>query len=271
MAFQHLPIDPRVMSTYCSCRSEILGSLTATEVDGSGSFVAARFRVGANQFTKRDRGTPPHVWAYLLEGTGTKEPLEEDLLWDPGHEQRKSPFVSVVCVRLNLSPEQACWSVGTSPFLVATSPKAYLFIREIWVTASVDGKPDKQGRSPQRLVQWDSIELTFVHADGFREHMSAAALPRATIEVDARRSEGDSHGAAIGPGSRSQCAKFLLSEQTIVEVQVQAQVTLRANCIYEGRGDLLRDDLRGAIYIFTEPSKAAPQAQTPTGRAAPNA
>jgi hypothetical protein len=241
------------MGSYCSCRSEILGSIVSREVKAANVFLTAAFRVGSNQTSRRGRNPPTKLPGYQLEIPGGRRVPDGDgdLVWDPSHTEARSPFFSVACVRLNLSPKLACWSVGTNPFIVQPSPPKYLQISEIWFSAYVRGVKGA-AEQPTRLLQWDHIDLTLVRDDGNRESVSAVCLPRAAIPEESRKSAETRKKPTGKPAYRAQFARFKLNEDGVVEIQIQGQITLRANWIYNTRANLGPDDIGGAIHILTK-------------------
>ena len=209
------------------------------------SYLNAGFRVGQPQY-------------YLKKG---KADAAGEFTWDPSHDAPASPIHCTASVSLDVSPTQARWSVGTNQYLtIPGKPDEFDRIREIWVIASLG--PQKRARrksdnadppEPQRLVQWNNLELTFIDERGGQDRWSASCLPIIQSPRRLRRAATRPRKSQNQVASRGQYARFRVPEtEKIVEIQIRGQITLSGNLAYEQRAAMGRDDLCGNVIIFTD-------------------
>lgn len=207
-----------------------------------------------------DSAPGAHVTASLRVGENRDEPLalpeftvadsldratHGRLTWDPDHRRNgpQSRFFSVAAVRLDLKSDGECLlAVGTTPFVrFTTSP--YRWVERVQVAAAAGTL------SPQRLIQWDWIELDLCHADGYVETRQSSCLPRAATNLGIRRA---AQAGAARPQAARQYVQLTTGTNNVVDVKLRGQVTLRANDAPAGASPLGPEDLLGGILVFTD-------------------
>ena len=227
------------VSSMAHLRFELINGDTAP-----GAHVTASLRVGEN----RDE---PVVLPEFTIADARDRSEHGRLTWDADHRRNgpRSRFFSVAAVRLDVKSDGECHlSVGTGPFVrFNTSP--YRWVERVQVTAAAGTL------SPQRLIQWDWIELELCHADGHVETRQSSCLPRAATGSGARRSV---QAAAVPQQAARQYAELSTGSRGVVDLRLRGQVTLRANEAPAGASPLGPEDLLGGILVFTDaPSRSA--------------
>jgi hypothetical protein len=214
--------------------------------------IAATFRYGSNECDS-DTSDEFSV-ADERRGPG---PLGH-LTWDPAYKLRGGSFYSVALVRLEVSLQAYRWSVGTSDFIEVetedTDPALYCSISKVQIVAMTTGT------RPNRIVKWNSAEVTFIHKDGFFDTYQSHCLPRAD-NLQRRRTSTtsslkDSHAVF------AQYAEIAASTDDVTALRVVGQVTL---CATDPPGErrLEPDHLQGKILVYTlPPEPEAPSAMS---------
>lgn len=206
-----------------------------------GSQFAATFRVGTNSAA---RGSAPQ---YMLAEGEEGPKAEGRLVWDAGHSSAESPLASVAQVILDVTPEQVKWAVGTSDF-ISIKPAAnsrYRYIKKLEIAASTPS------REQDRLLQWDSIEVTFFcDGHGYFETFSSPCLPRVATAPRRPRRGAHAEEDAKNRGFQ-QLVEICPNDDNVTRVYVRGQVTLRANCSEAARSRVGPDDLQGKVLVFT--------------------
>ncbi|MDB5293199.1 MAG: hypothetical protein JWL69_4440 [Phycisphaerales bacterium] len=163
------------------------------------------------------------------------------LIWDPSYLSGNA-FFSVASVRLDVSSKGAQWAVGTNRF-IGCSCKPFDEIEKIQVVATAaNGIPD-------RLVQWDQLEVTFRHADGRSETHVSSCLPRVCTAQPPRRS---ARSKLVSSHDLQQFAEIVPTGGHVTAVQVRGVVTLKAGDDRNGVPKLRADDLQGKVLVFAK-------------------
>lgn len=207
-----------------------------------GAQVVASFQFGANGMPSRGEheymvfaGTPSHV----------RGRAAGHVIWDPSYTAQNggSTFFSVAPVRLQVSPKGARWSVGTNRF-IRCDCKGYEKIEKIQVVAGA------ASHKPDRLVQWDWLEVTLHHADGRSETHQSSCLPKASTAKPPRRSVRSKAGATHAP---QQIAEITPLSDSVTGVEVRGVITLKAGDPSNGTARLRPGELHGRVLVFTKP------------------
>jgi hypothetical protein len=187
---------------------------------------------------------------YAITNGGPQPLAQGRLTWDPTHVDGEADALhSVALVRFQLQPGLCRWSVGTSPFIECV-PGPYRAIEKLQIVAGV------RRVNAHRIVQWESAEITLHYADGRREEIPLAALPRAASGRATRRSvyvQEPAQGAGTGDNTMlHQYAEVSAISDAVVGVTVTGQVLLRANDSLAGAAVLQPDDLQGRVVVFAQ-------------------
>lgn len=221
------------VSSMAHLRFELINGDTAP-----GAHVTASLRVGEN-------GDEPLLLPEFSISDGLRRARHGRLTWDADHGRHgpESRFFSVAAVRLDVKSDGECLlAVGTSPFVrFTTSP--YRWVERVQVAAAAGTL------SPQRLVQWDWIELVLCHADGHAETRQSSCLPRAATGTGTRRAL---QAGAARPQVPRQYAELTTGSKDVVALKVRGQVTLRANDAQASASPLGREDLLAGILVYTD-------------------
>jgi hypothetical protein len=167
------------------------------------------------------------------------------LTWDADHRRNgpQSRFFSVAAVRLDVKANGECLlAVGTGPFVRFTTAP-YHWVERVQVAAAAGTL------SPQRLIQWDWMELDLCHADGHVETRQSSCLPRAATGLGLRRA---AQAGVAQPRAARQYVQLTTGTRNVVDVKLRGQVTLRANDSPSGASPLGPEDLLGGILVFTD-------------------
>lgn len=167
------------------------------------------------------------------------------LTWDPTYTGQTggSAVFSVAPVRLEVGPKRARWSVGTNPF-IRCACKGYQKVEKIQVVASAAGP------KPDRVVQWDWLEVTLHHANGRSETHQSTCLPKASTARPSRRSVGSK---AVATHARQQIAEIKPLGGDVTGVEVRGVITLKAGDARNGTTRLKPSELQGRVLVFTKP------------------
>lgn len=168
------------------------------------------------------------------------------VVWDPSYDGRNggSNLFSVAPVRLRVGSKAVQWSVGTNRF-IRCACKEYEKIEKIQVVAAADS------RAPDRLVQWDRLEVTFHHADGRRDTHHSDCLPKASTARPPRRAVGSKNKA----GQVLQQIAEITPSGHVTAVEVRGVITLRAGDPSNGTARLCPGELQGSVLVFTKPTR----------------
>jgi hypothetical protein len=229
------------VSSMAHLRFELINGDTAP-----GAHVQASLRVGEN-------GDGPPLLPEFSIADAHHQSRHGRLTWDADHRRNgpESRFFSVAAVRLDVKSDGECLlSVGTGPFVRFTTAP-YRWVERVQVAAAAGTL------SPQRLIQWDWIDLELRHADGYVETRQSSCLPRAATSLGLRRA---AQAGAARPQAARQYAQLTTGTRNVVDVKLRGQVTLRANDAAAGASPLGPEDLLGGILVFTD---------TPSRRSAP--
>ena len=233
------------VSSMAHLRFELINGDTAP-----GAHVTASLRVG-------DNGDDPQLSPeFSIDDAGARA-QHGRLTWDADHRRNgpQSRFFSVAAVRLDMKWDGQCLlSVGTGPFVhFTTSP--YRWIERVQIVAAA------RTLSPQRLIQWDWIELGLRRADGHVESRQSSCLPRAATSSAMRRA---AQAGEARPQVARQYAEYSTGSKDVVDLNLRGQVTLRANDAPSESSPLGPEDLVGGILVFTDvPSRrSAPPVAT---------
>lgn len=217
-----------------------MGHLRFELVNGDpspGPHVAASLRVG-------DNGDEPRLLPEFSITDARRRAEHGRLTWDADHRRNgaHSRFFSVAAVRLDVKSDGECLlSVGTSPFVRFTTAP-YRWVDKVQVAAAAGTL------SPQRVIQWDWIELELCHADGRVETRQSACLPRAVTGSGMRRAV---QAGTVPSQAARQFAELSTGSRDVVGLKLRGQVTLRANEAPSEASPLGREDLVGSILVFT--------------------
>lgn len=206
--------------------------------------VVASFQFGGNGMTSSGQheytvsAGPPRL---------TKGRAAGHVTWDPSctGQNGGSAFFSVAPVRLHVTPKAAQWSVGTNRF-IRCACKRYEKIEKIQVVAAA------ASRKPDRLVQWDWLEVTLHRGDGSSETHWSTCLPKASTARPPRRSVSSK---AKGTFIRQQIAEIKPLGGDVTGVEVRGVVTLKAGDSRNGTIRLRPDELQGRVLVFTKPTR----------------
>jgi hypothetical protein len=200
--------------------------------------VVASFQFGDNRVGAR--GSHEYMVSAGQPNQG-RATAKGHLIWDPGYLSGNA-FFSVASVRLDVSSKGAQWAVGTNRF-IGCSCMPFDKIDKIQVVATAaNGTPD-------RLVQWDQLEVTFRHADGRSETHVSSCLPRACTAQPPRRS---ARSKSASSHVLQQFAEIAPVGGHVTAVQVRGVVTLKAGDGRNGAAKLRADDLQGKVLVFTK-------------------
>jgi len=221
------------ISSMAHLRFELINGDTAP-----GAHVTASLRVG-------DNADDPQLLPEFSIDDARDRAQHGRLTWDADHRRNgpESRFFSVAAVRLEVKSDGECLlSVGTGPFVsLTTSP--YRWVERVQVAAAA------ATLSPQRLIQWDWIELELRHADGYVETRQSSCLPRAATGLGLRRA---AQAGAAGPQVARQYVQLTTGSKDVLDLKLRGQVTLRANDAPSGASPLGPEDLLGGILVFTD-------------------
>lgn len=221
------------VSSMAHLRFELINGDTAP-----GAHVTASLRVGEN-------GKEPLIRPEFSISDAQQRARHGRLTWDPDHcfNGPESRFFSVAAVRLDVKPDGQCLlSVGTSPFVRFTTTP-YRWVERVQVSAAAGTL------SPQRLIQWDWMEVELRHADGYVETRQSSCLPRAATSTGVRRAV---RAVAGLPQAARQYAELTTGSREVVALKFRGQVTLRANDAGADASPLGPDDLLGGILVYTD-------------------
>jgi hypothetical protein len=200
--------------------------------------VVASFQFGDNKGGARGSHEYMVSASQPYQGRG---PAKGHLIWDPGYLSGKA-FFSIAPVHLDVSSKGAQWAVGTNRF-IGCSCRPFDRIEKIQVVATAaNGTPD-------RLVQWDQLEVTFRHADGRSETHVSSCLPRACTAQPPRRSI---RSKSTSSHVLQQIAEIVPVGGHVTAIQVRGVVTLKVGDDRSGAVKLRADDLQGRVLVFTK-------------------
>jgi hypothetical protein len=200
--------------------------------------VQALFRFGSNSIKGKSE-------EYSLQsGAHAPSAPRGHLTWDSAYGLRGRNFHSVAVVRLEMDRETCRFSVGTTDFIKA-APALYSTISKVQIVAGVTSA------RLNRMVRWDSAEVTFIHEDGFFDTYASPCLPRADNSPRRRATVTQSHRDRQ-ESLVQQYAEINASTDNVVAVRLLGQVTLCATDPSEDQ-PLEPDDLQGHVYVYTNP------------------
>jgi len=156
-----------MLHSWCSRCHQILGYIydDLAALAKPAPYLLAEFQIGDKASNQPE---------YSLTMSARKR-IDGSLTWDPSHDEARSPLFSVACVRLEVSPTLARWSVGTSRFIKSKqAAPGYAKITEVWVAASL-GKSDPP--PAQRMIQWNSLDLALIGNADVCLHRPALSSP----------------------------------------------------------------------------------------------
>ena len=221
------------VSSMAHLRFELINGDTAP-----GAHVTASLRVGRN-------GEQPLALPEFTIADSLERAEHGRLTWDADHRRNgpQSRFFSVAAVRLDVKADGECLlSVGTGPFVRFTTAP-FRWVERVQVAAAAGTL------SPQRLIQWDWIEIDLCHADGSVETRQSSCLPRVATNSGARRSL---QAGAARPQTARQYVQLTTGTRNVMDVKLRGQVTLRANDGTSGASPLGPEDLLGGVLVFTD-------------------
>lgn len=227
-----------------SSSSSSNGGLEVALLNGDASAnpdVIASFRVGDNSMH------PDGLAEFMLsDHAGLGSTPVGHLTWDAAYESDKGgDFFSVAPVRLLMDAEQIRWSVGTADFIARPSAP-FCRIIKIQVMAVAAGEV------LDALVRWDLLHVKFHGADGSGQGHASPCLPRASSQVEVRRSiSGSGAGSGASAAIRQQYAE-IVGPRDAVGLELKGQVTLQARGGVGRITSLPADGLQGKVLIFTE-------------------
>jgi len=205
--------------------------------------VVASFRIG-DSITAGEGG-----YEFLLEQRVDDRPAAEargQLVWDPDYALHGGPLLGIAQVRLDISPAEARWSVGTHAYLNAPG-KRFKFIRKLQVVARA------QTQIPDCRVQWDFLEVIVYFTGGGKAAYVSPCLPKVVTSGQTRRAEQ----APQHKPSRflQQFTEVLLHRRDVSHLQVRGLVTLAAEKREPRAARLGANDLQGKVLVFTDKSR----------------
>lgn len=177
--------------------------------------------------------------------TGGSASAAGHLIWDPTFSEGDPSLFSVAPVRLDISPQQVRWSVGTNEFLCC-SCEPYSEIEKVQVAALATRE------ATEYLIQWDMIELRYLFDDGRHERQVSTCLPKAAGGMKTRRSAANS--ASASTPFLQQFAEVSLAGAGIARLQLRGQVTLRSTGQSVPKRRPGPEDLQGKVVLFTKAS-----------------
>lgn len=184
-------------------------------------------------------------YTVTTKSTGGSASAVGALVWDPTFSDQDPSLFSVAAVRLDISPQRVCWSVGTNEFLCC-SCEPYREIEKLQVAAMATRT------ATEYLIQWDMIELRYLFDDGRYERQISTCLPKAAGAMKTRRSTTSL--SSLPTPFLQQVAEVSIAGAGVTRLQLRGQVTLRSTSQTPPKRRPGPDDLQGKVVLFTTAS-----------------